>query len=215
MTHTYTHTYTSSGEQQHQAAGQHRTHAHTLHLHINTHRTFKVANTLPYSRHPMLNTRKHIPTCLHAFPTHSNHSTRTLSPTHTHTPTPTLSIHTHSPPAFPFLPCSRLWRLSCACWCSSSTHSGLLHEPNTFTLCCHGDLKWAAPLLLPPLLLLPPPPLTLLWPPSPWLLLLPPRLPPSASRPPVAGRGREGEKEREKGGSDGWRERGTTREGKK
>lgn len=74
--------------------------------------------------------------------------------------------------------------MSCACWCSSSTHSGLLHEPNTFTLCCHGDLKWAAPLLL---LLPPPPPLLLLWFPSPWLLLLPPRLPLSASSPLVAG----------------------------
>ena len=154
----------------------------------------------------------------------ARHQTRNygeISHTHTHTHTPSIrsvppssllsplpSLHLH-----PSLPCSRLWRLSCACWCSSSTHSGLLHEPNTFTLCCHGDLKWAAPPPPPPLLLPPPPPLMLLWLPSPWLLLLPPRLPPSASRPLVAGGGREREREGEGGregrmvrGSDGWRE---------
>lgn len=162
-----------------QACSRWPSHTHISAVHVNTLPSAPASEPLP--------------------PTQNTASTLTHPQTHTPTP-PILSIH-YTPilasPAFslhpstrPFLPCSRLWRLSCACWCSSSTHSGLLHEPNTFTLCCHGDLKWAA--LPPPPLLLPPPPL--LWLPSPWLLLmllLPPRLPLSASRPLVAGGGRE------------------------
>lgn len=132
---------------------------------------------------------------VNSLPPTSASSSMPLPPTQntTHTRTHSLDPSNPSspPPLHASLPCSRLWRLSCACWCSSSTHSGLLHEPNTFTLCCHGDLKWAVP---PLLLLPPPPPLLLLWFPSPWLLLLPPRLPLSASSPLVAGGEEGGEK---------------------
>lgn len=156
---------------------------------------FKVSDTHPYQCSPTPHIHTH--TRVNSLPPTSASSSMPLPPTQntTHTRTHSLdpSNPSSSPPLHASLPCSRLWRLSCACWCSSSTHSGLLHEPNTFTLCCHGDLKWAVPplLLLPPP---PPPPLLLLWFPSPWLLLLPPRLPLSASSPLVAGGEEGGEK---------------------
>lgn len=170
-----------------------RTPFRTAYLHANTHTyMFKVSDTHPYQCSPTPHIHTRACKCLPpTFASSSMPLPPTQNTTHTRTHSLDPSNPSSPPPLHASLPCSRLWRLSCACWCSSSTHSGLLHEPNTFTLCCHGDLKWAVP---PLLLLPPPPPLLLLWFPSPWLLLLPPRLPLSASSPLVAGGEEGGEK---------------------
>lgn len=45
------------------------------------------------------------------------------------------------------LPCSKLWRLSWASWCSCSMPGGRPAARKTFTGCCHDSLVWAAFLL--------------------------------------------------------------------
>lgn len=50
------------------------------------------------------------------------------------------------PPLAP-LPCSKLWRLSWASWCSCSMPGGRPAARKTFTGCCHDSLAWAAFLL--------------------------------------------------------------------
>lgn len=45
------------------------------------------------------------------------------------------------------LPCSKLWRLSWASWCSCSMPGGRPAARKTFTGCCHGSLAGAAFLL--------------------------------------------------------------------
>lgn len=54
-----------------------------------------------------------------------------------------------SPPPAPLapLPCSKLWRLSWASWCSCSMPGGRPAARKTFTGCCHDSLVWAAFLL--------------------------------------------------------------------
>lgn len=53
------------------------------------------------------------------------------------------------PPPVPLapLPCSKLWRLSWASWCSCSMPGGRPAARKTFTGCCHDSLVWAAFLL--------------------------------------------------------------------